>query len=115
MTGAGKPYEPTHCDVCHQKLDDTAEYRPMTIVRDSTPRQLRVERGGGFIEDEWRLEAVCGACNEKFEIWLFGDPLSFETVFSPAGDEVDSTRERLGDTLGVEESPASNAAEGVDP
>jgi hypothetical protein len=102
---------PSECDVCHGKLADTDEYRPMTIIRDSTPRRLRERSGGGFIEDEWRID-VCTRCNERFEVWLFGDPHESDTIPAPAGDALDSPV--LGATLGVEVVPVSDSAGGVD-
>ena len=111
-TGSGvvRP-EPTHCDVCHRELSGSDEYHSMTIVRDATPRRLRARSGGGFIEDEWRIEA-CSECNVKFERWLFGDPHEADTIPAPPRDEVDLPV--LGADLGVEAASASNAAGGVD-
>lgn len=104
--------EPTHCDVCHRPLLATDEYHSMTIIRDATPRRLRARSGGGFIEDEWRLEA-CGECNVRFEAWLFGGDLhEADTVPAPPRDGVELPV--LGADLGVEAAPASNAAGGVD-
>lgn len=84
----------------------------MTIIRDATPRRLRSRSGGGFIEDEWRIDAACGACNERFELWLFGDPHEADTIPAPPRDALELPV--LGADLGVEAAPASNAAGGAD-
>lgn len=105
---------PSHCDVCHRALGALDEYRPMTIVRDSTPRRLRETHGGGFIEDEWQLGAVCELCHRRFEIWLFGDLHEVDTIPAPPEDALECGLERLGIDLGVETVPASDSADGVD-
>ena len=102
--------EPTHCDVCHRLLSASDEYHSMTIIRDATPRRLRARSGGGFIEDEWRIEA-CTECNGRFELWLFGDPHEADTIPAPPRDGVDLPV--LGTDLGVEAVHASNAAGGA--
>lgn len=102
--------EPTHCDVCHRPLSDTDEYHAMTIVRDATPRRLRARSGGGFIEDEWRVE-ICGVCNARFELWLFDDLHESDTIPAPPRDGVELPV--LGADLGVEAAHASNAAGGA--
>lgn len=107
--GVARP-EPTHCDVCHRVLDVSDEYHSMSIIRDATPRRLRVTSGGGFIEDEWRLE-VCAECNGRFELWLFGDPHEADTIPAPPRDGVELPV--LGADLGVEAALASNAAGGA--
>lgn len=111
---AARRPQPTHCDVCHLVLGSDAEYRPMTIVRDSTPRRLRETNGGGFIEDEWRLDAVCSGCNARFEVWLFGEVDRHESDTIPAPPEDGVELPELGAVLGVEVVPTSNAAGGVD-
>lgn len=63
--------EPTDCDVCGRELAQASDYAVVTVVSDRTPRQLRGEHGGGFIENEWRLDPVCGECYAKLEAWLF--------------------------------------------
>lgn len=79
MMTEGEPsvvLEPVECDVCGQELGSASEYAVVTVVTDRTPRQLRSEHGGGFIENEWRLDPVCGECYERLEAWLFASPRS---------------------------------------
>jgi hypothetical protein len=61
---------PTHCDVCAGPIGES-EYVTIAIVLDETPRELREKRGGGFLEQEWNLEAVCPRCDYAFRQWLF--------------------------------------------
>jgi 5-methylcytosine-specific restriction endonuclease McrA len=91
------PFVPSECDVCGLGLAEDAHFRPMTLVSDATPRTLRQTRGGhpgtAVIENEWRLEAVCDECHEKFLDWLFGareDPHEADTIPAPATSPLES-------------------------
>ena len=77
---------PVECDVCGGELHGLSEYASMVVVTDSTPRSLREARGAGYIENEWRLDAVCLECFGKFETWLLGEQLSerHEAITIPA-------------------------------
>lgn len=99
--------EPVECDVCGQALRTANDFTVVTIVADRTPRQLRNERGGGFIENEWRLDPVCARCYEKLEAWLFASRTEdADTLPAPPPLPVESTRRR-------EEVPSS--AQPVEP
>jgi hypothetical protein len=83
----------------------------MSIVSDATPRTLRESRGSGFIEHEWRLEAVCDGCHDRFLEWLFSGPsdgLERDTIPAPPSSPVESLE------LGNETEPGSDLGGGFE-